>query len=184
MNRRTFTRRLLDDKRRSLFPHVLTCQPMEDGAVALVEQSGAILTLAEFEELAAQVYAFFDDTDAETIEEHNADQRQSGRPAPTPHEPKQPRLRIAQGGTIYAALAETGGVKIGKTSQIDVRLRTLRTMSPVPLVQVHTIQVSDMEWAEKYLHLRFAQRRSHGEWFRLTAAELDWLWSLKTLEPS
>lgn len=69
-------------------------------------------------------------------------------------------------------------VKIGRTTNIEQRLRALRTMSPVA-IEVLWSTPGGVE-LEKFIHRAFARFRTHGEWFdfgyedplRLIKAEL------------
>ena len=66
---------------------------------------------------------------------------------------------------LYFVRAESGFVKIGRTRDLDARLRTLRSGSPVPLHLV-LVLAGDSE-IEAAWHRHFAQYRRHGEWFDL-----------------
>jgi T5orf172 domain len=62
-------------------------------------------------------------------------------------------------------------VKIGKTFDVEARLRGLQCGSPVPLTLLKTTPgYTELETA---LHNHFADRRRHGEWFDVTLAEVD-----------
>lgn len=62
-------------------------------------------------------------------------------------------------------------VKIGKTFDIEARIRDLQCGSPVLLTLLKTTPgYSELESA---LHNHFADRRRHGEWFDVTLAEVD-----------
>lgn len=58
---------------------------------------------------------------------------------------------------------ESSLVKIGRSVNIDQRLRSIQSMSPVPLTVLWTIPGSRS--LELWLHITFAEYRSHGEWF-------------------
>jgi len=60
----------------------------------------------------------------------------------------------------------TDRIKIGKSASVLGRISGLKTSSPVPLRLV-AIEPGYTE-LERDLHARFANIRSHGEWFRLT----------------
>lgn len=61
-------------------------------------------------------------------------------------------------------LAGGGLIKIGYSSNLDGRLADLRKASPVPL-ELAAVTRGDVLF-EKWLHARFAEGRTHGEWFR------------------
>ncbi|HCE09754.1 MAG TPA: hypothetical protein DEQ40_14370 [Oxalobacteraceae bacterium] len=68
---------------------------------------------------------------------------------------------------VYFILAEgLGLVKIGKASDLNLRLYALQVSSPVPLSILASVKGGhDVELA---LHRRFHASRQQGEWFRLT----------------
>lgn len=76
--------------------------------------------------------------------------------------------------TVYfIAAADAGMIKIGKTTDLNKRLATLRTMSPVPLEVACTISYDDrLEWR---LHTHFSKYRSHGEWFYAEKEIVDFM---------
>jgi hypothetical protein len=69
-------------------------------------------------------------------------------------------------GHVYVVEAESLCLaKIGLATNYRDRLRSLRTMSPVPLKLIKTVS-----WTmalERNLHERFSAQRAHGEWFRI-----------------
>lgn len=71
------------------------------------------------------------------------------------------RLRL---GYVYFL---RGGdmVKIGRSNDAAARICDLRRMSPIPLELVALLKGAEKE---KRLHRKFAEERSHGEWFRVS----------------
>lgn len=67
---------------------------------------------------------------------------------------------------------EGGGfVKIGRTTHLASRLRSLQAASPVPLTVAFVLEGGcDVETA---LHRHFAASRRHGEWFALPEGWID-----------
>ena len=75
-------------------------------------------------------------------------------------------LPQGKGGMVYFIEApSTGLVKIGKTTDLEERFKSLCTMSPTPLRLLKVIPGYSDE--EKTLHKRFKEYRRHGEWFEL-----------------
>jgi hypothetical protein len=58
-------------------------------------------------------------------------------------------------------------VKIGRSSDIQARLRTLQTGSPYGLKIMGWINSNDDKKLERTLHERYADQRIHLEWFHL-----------------
>ena len=69
---------------------------------------------------------------------------------------------------VYLVKADNGLVKIGMTSDINERLRSLRTNSPCELKLVGFIKTFENSYLEHKLHQEYENKRSHGEWFCLT----------------
>lgn len=92
------------------------------------------------------------------------------------------RGRYPQAGYIYL-LASEHGYKIGKSKDAPSRTKALGTKLPFPANLIHTIQTSDMAWAEEHLHIMFAHCRLHGEWFDLTTDEVGRICMLDTIDP-
>jgi hypothetical protein len=72
-------------------------------------------------------------------------------------------FRVDKNVRVYF-LESAGLVKIGMTTGMDYRLKSLRTMSAVPIDYLTSTPGS--YGIERALHLHFAEHRSHGEWFR------------------
>lgn len=76
--------------------------------------------------------------------------------------------------TVYfIAAVDAGVIKIGRTNNIDKRLATLRTFSPVELKLVCTVNYDD--GLEKRIHQHLKEYRSHGEWFYADKPVLDFI---------
>lgn len=82
--------------------------------------------------------------------------------------------RTSVWGWIYFIMAENGLVKIGRSDNIVKRYGELRSMSPVKLELFHAVTTSNCINAEAWLHAQFAIRRDHGEWFNISAEDLEW----------
>jgi hypothetical protein len=74
-------------------------------------------------------------------------------------------------GIVYAiGLPDGSMVKIGITTDLAARLRSLRYSSPVPLVVL--LQMSGDDKLERRLHAYFDHRRAYGEWFSFADADV------------
>jgi len=80
---------------------------------------------------------------------------------------------------VYALLCQDRGsdtvyIKFGMSSDVGNRITALRTASPIPARYFCVLRVRNSRMArriEKALHMRFADRRSSGEWFRFVLAD-------------
>lgn len=73
--------------------------------------------------------------------------------------------------------AKLQAYKIGYSTKPEVRLKTLRKHSPIPLELFSRTPVNNAELAEQALHKAFTKHRMHGEWFNLS-------YTLRNLAPS
>lgn len=64
---------------------------------------------------------------------------------------------------------DSQAIKIGMAKNVEKRLKSLQTSSPIILELLHTIQLDSVENAQKLesvLHQKFAHLRMNGEWFK------------------
>lgn len=76
--------------------------------------------------------------------------------------------------SVYFIQADNGLIKIGVATSPKERLRTLRTMSPAALRLVLVLPGRGAP-GESELHTRFAEHRSHGEWFHPAPELLNYI---------
>lgn len=79
---------------------------------------------------------------------------------------------------MYILKSKDGFFKIGKTSSPASRIKFLNIQLPHPAEVVHVISTDDMSIMEKWLHNRFASKRSNGEWFRLCDEDVEFIKSI------
>lgn len=63
--------------------------------------------------------------------------------------------------------------KIGKTNAPDRRQYEIGIQLPEKIQPIHSIRTDDPSGIETYWHNRFQDKRLNGEWFNLTAAEVQ-----------
>ncbi|MGL4618706.1 MAG: GIY-YIG nuclease family protein [Chroococcidiopsis sp.] len=85
-------------------------------------------------------------------------------------EPQKPTFKIGlkRVGCIYLIEAVgTNRFKVGRSSNLDIRIEQLRNQSPYPLKIVKQFNSLDSITEEALLHKLLAPTRIHGEWFSL-----------------
>jgi hypothetical protein len=86
-----------------------------------------------------------------------------------PATPQQIALGVA--GSVY--LMRSGKhYKIGFSAHVGRRSYEVALQLPEKLEVVHEIETDDPEGIERYWHQRFASKRTNGEWFLLTDADV------------
>ena len=93
------------------------------------------------------------------------------------------RVASESDGYIYLLGSPDGYCKIGRTKQLSSRLASIGLQLPFKVELIHSIRVSDPVKAERHLHKKFSHCRMNGEWFSLSASDINWIKSLTTLEP-
>lgn len=76
-------------------------------------------------------------------------------------------------GYVYLLCADNGLYKIGKAKRLDSRVTDVSVKVPMRIELVHSFESNDYTWAEKELHDKYADKRDHGEWFRLTPEDVE-----------
>lgn len=79
---------------------------------------------------------------------------------------------------VIGAVGRRRPVKIGTTIDVRRRLASLQSGSPLKLElrRCYEVPLDDSYRIENHCHIHFKAARSHGEWFEITASEVEaWL---------
>lgn len=90
------------------------------------------------------------------------------------------RQNKTRDGYVYLvqSLTALSYYKIGRTKKPEQRMKRFEVKLPFEIQPVCFIETKDMYALEKKLHERFADRRADGEFFALSAADVDYIKSL------
>lgn len=83
-------------------------------------------------------------------------------------------------GYVYVLSSPFNYFKIGCSSKPRNRMLTFGVQLPFEVEMVAAIYSNDMYALEKELHQRFSDRRTRGEWFELTDADVEYIKGLAT----
>lgn len=75
-------------------------------------------------------------------------------------------------GSVYL-FASAGYFKIGRSNHVGRRSYEVALQLPEKLEILHEIETDDPEGIESYWHRRFADKRTNGEWFKLSAEDIS-----------
>jgi hypothetical protein len=151
------------------------------GEVTPYYQGGYILDLGGLSELWQGAMEFYRRWPEAKINDYNFDLMEANDTcnpdlAPSPESSRRP-------GFIYLLKSEADYYKIGKSHDVPKRYNTLKVQVPHKVELAHVLPTSDMVWAEKYLHSRYAFERLNGEWFALSDDSVEEIIFLSRIDP-
>lgn len=136
-----------------------------------VRYGGRILLPEDWFEIKRQIERFYLSVPSEEIERRNKERlRKQAK--------EEERQRTMPSGYVYILQAENGCYKIGRTNNMEKRIKAIRRDYPLNITVLHYFPCKDMISTETALHRRFADNRLQGDWFRLDASQAAWLVSL------
>ncbi len=155
------------------------CCLQADGAIALVDDDGYLLSHAEAGELLGAIRAYYAHVPAQAIAAANEGRAARQPAAEPPWEAHRRRPRQEREGHIYVLGGNNGQYKIGRTRYLMQRVAFHQEALPERELQlIHYVWVADAVWAERYLHLRFGHCEVRREWFALAPEEVAWIMRL------
>lgn len=154
-------------------PVILTIYRDSEGVNSVHTKDGEFMTRAAMYALLKDVQRFYQGMSDNEIDRYI-------EYAKTRHQAHRAKRECS--GYVYLMKSYDDFYKIGQA--ISPRQRLLTIQLPYKPKLIHSIPVSDMDWAEKYLHRKFAEKRADGEWFVLDSRDVAYIKSLTSLEPA
>lgn len=144
-------------------------RPVEDGCAIIC--GGDQIEKAVAEEIILRLRRYYDARSAEEIHqqceaEYAAARAEEEEARDRARERESRLLPQSQPGWVYL-IASGERYKIGKTINLESRLRSFQCGLPHTVQLIHATQTDDIGRLEKAWHQRFASKRITGEWFAL-----------------
>jgi hypothetical protein len=81
-------------------------------------------------------------------------------------------LGLKRAGFVYVVRARNGLCKIGRAKNLFERIKQIEDVSPIPVILIAAFETEDYSELEISIHMKYAHKRHHGEWFKLTLEDI------------
>lgn len=116
-------------------------------------------------------YGSIDEFNAERLEQREKEEQQRRAAYGSSHE----KRKRSDDGYVYLIQSEMGQYKIGKSRQLDKRIKLFSVKLPFKTEMIHYFYTKTMTQDETFLHDRFSEKRTNGEWFDLTTEDVEYI---------
>lgn len=164
---------------RKMSARVIVCEEEEGtGAIYPIDQNGTYPPRDEWESIKTKIDVFYKLFPDSEIEEHNREIKEHNQKIVDEHNREMANLEFSlipkekRPGFVYL-LHHDGLYKIGITTKLSRRLMQISPRMPHEVTLIHFIEADDMIRMESRLHERYADKRMNGEWFALSAADVQ-----------
>ena len=64
-------------------------------------------------------------------------------------------------------------IKIGRSSNVDKRIKQIQTGNPNKIILIQKYQCKDCNTVERMIHNNYKEKRLEGEWFNFTERDIN-----------
>lgn len=138
-----------------------------EGDNVLRDQMGFIFSKDDFFEMVDRVYDTYKNIDQSEIDKVNAEIREERRRRYERVMDSKPKQQETAEGYVYFVRADDNFTKVGSTTNLESRYKSLKTTSPHDLQMQSYIKTEDCRGLENEIHKLLKDGNSHvkGEWF-------------------
>lgn len=146
----------------------------EDGMLMLADNHANIMSIREMKKLISYLnYTVDNFNEKESINKELIKHKKSLKDI-LEYKPNQ-KEKIAKIGEVYLIEGENGRYKIGFSKNAKSRVEALRLSSCEDHKLVHKFKAKNPYEKEQELHLLFAEKRNHSEWFTLDEKDVKYI---------
>ena len=163
-----------EEKTGESFMFFLLCEPALfftelESIIYIKDQGGMFLSAARWKEVRRKINEFYKTFPAPDIDDYN--ESLPGRQRAYSAKRSVGKVKQKKG---YVYLMQHDGVyKIGISTDVPTRQKQINTALPHEVTVVHYFATSNMGDEEQFAHRFFAEKRLGGEWFELSADDVE-----------
>lgn len=144
-----------------------------EGDNCLTDQFGYVVTQEEYDYLLSKVGDFYNDIEEEEIIQYNENHKLKVHQSFKSFSENHKKYEKATRGYVYFIRADGKYIKIGCTSNLKERLKSLKIASPNELELCFYIESDHYNLIEKETHDYFSKHKKRGEWFDIHLPQIS-----------
>ena len=146
----------------------------EDGMLMLADNNANIMSIREMKKLISYLNYTVDNFNEKESINKELIQHKKELKDKLEHKPNQ-KEKTPKIGEVYLIEGENGRYKIGFSKNAKSRTEALRLSSCENHKLVHKFKTKNPYEKEQELHLLFAEKRKHSEWFTLDKKDVEYI---------
>lgn len=144
-----------------------------EGDNCLTDQFGYVVTKEEYDYLLSKVGDFYKEVEEEEIIQYNENHKIKVHQGFKSFSEKSKEDQKATKGYVYFIRADGKYIKIGCTSNLKERFKSLKIASPNELELCFYIETDHCKLIEKEMHDYFSNYKMRGEWFDIHLLQIS-----------